>query len=161
MVISMNIILREAKDNDMPLLEKLTLETGWKTIPETQRMLLDREKWNKYLVEVFENLSKRKNSEIFIAEDEKHEFIGYVFVGESGEMITGLSSGFIYDIFVEEKFRGKGIGKLLLEKAEDYCRRKGYSRIALMVSAANDSAIRLYTRTGFKPEQMYMAKELI
>jgi GNAT superfamily N-acetyltransferase len=161
MVISMHIVLREAKKTDMPLVEKLTVETGWKSIPETQRMLLNREKWNKHMIEVFENFSKRKNSEIWIAEDEQHGFVGYLFVGESGDMISGLSFGFIYDIFVEEKFRGKGIGKLLLEKAEDYCRRKVYSRIALMVSAANDSAIRLCTKSGFKPEQMHMAKELM
>lgn len=156
----MHIVLREAKENDMPLVEKLTVETGWKSIPETQRVLLDREKWNKHMMEVFESFSKRESSEVFIAEDEQHVFIGYVFVGESGDMMTGLSFGFIYDMFVEEKSRGKGIGKLLLEKAENHCRRKGYSRIALMVSATNDSAIRLYTGTGFKPEQMYMTKEL-
>ena len=160
-MVSMYIVLRDAKETDMPLVERLTVETGWKGIPETQRKLLNREKWNKHMVEVFENISKRKNSEIFIAEDEQHGFIGYLFVGESGDMMTGLSFGFIYDIFVEEKSRGRGIGKLLLEKAEDYCRSKGYSRIALMVSTANDSAIGLYTGTGFKPEQMYMAKELV
>lgn len=157
----MHIVLREAKETDMPLVKKLTVETGWKGIPESQRMLLDRKKWNKHMVEVFENFSKRENSEIFIAEDERHRFIGYLFVGESSDMMTGLSFGFIYDIFVEEKSRGKGIGKLLLEKAENCCRKKGYSRIALMVSTANDSAIRLYSRTGFKPEQMYMTKELV
>ena len=54
-----------------------------------------------------------------------------------------------------------GIGELLLEKAEDYCRKKGYSRIALVVSAANQSAMRLYTKSGYKPEQVYVAKELV
>jgi ribosomal protein S18 acetylase RimI-like enzyme len=157
----MHVVLRKAKETDMSLVEKFTVETGWKGIPETQRMLLNKEEWNKHMVEVFKNFSRRENSEILIAEDEQHRFIGYLFVGESDDMMTGLSFGFIYDIFVEEKFRGKGIGKLLLEKAENYCRRKGYSRIALMVSATNNSAIRLYTKSGFRPEQMYMAKELM
>ena len=156
----MRVALREAKKTEMPLVERLTLETGWKSISEAQRTMLNREEWSKHMVKVFEKLSGRENSEIWIAEDEQHGFVGYLFVGESGDMMTGLSFGFIYDIFVEEKFRGMGIGRLLLEKAEEYCRRKGYSRIALMVSAANESAIRLYTRAGFKPEQMYMAKEL-
>jgi ribosomal protein S18 acetylase RimI-like enzyme len=157
----MDIVLREARETDMPLVKKLTVETGWRGIPESQRMLLDREKWNKHVVEVFENFSKREGSEIFIAEDERLRFIGYLFVGESSDMMTGLSFGFIYDIFVEEKYRGKGIGKMLLEKAESYCRKEGYSRIALMVAATNGSAIRLYSKMGFKPEQMYMGKELV
>jgi ribosomal protein S18 acetylase RimI-like enzyme len=155
------VALREAKKTDMPIVERLTAETGWKSISEAQRTLLNKEEWSKHMVKVFEKLSKRENSEIWIAENGQHGFVGYLFVGESGDMMTRLSFGFIYDIYVEEKFRGMGIGRLLLEKAEEYCRRKGYSRIALMVSATNDSATRLYTKAGFKPEQMYMAKELM
>jgi hypothetical protein len=101
-MVSMHLVLREAKETDMPLVERLAVETGWKGIPETQRKLLNREKWDKHMVEVFEDISKGKNSEIFIAEDEQHGFIGYLFVGESGDMMTGLSFGFIYDIFVKK-----------------------------------------------------------
>jgi ribosomal protein S18 acetylase RimI-like enzyme len=50
---------------------------------------------------------------------------------------------------------------LLLEKAEDYCRSKGFSRIALSVTANNDSAIKLYRRTGYRPERIAMAKEIV
>jgi ribosomal protein S18 acetylase RimI-like enzyme len=157
----MNIALREAKATDMLLVKKLAVETGWEDIPETQRKLLDREKWNKHMIEVLENILKRENIETFIAEDERHRRVGHVLVGQNSNPMIGLTIGFIYDIFVEEKFRGKGIGKLLIEKAEDYCRKKGYSRIALGVSTTNDSAIRLYNRTGFKPERMTMAKEII
>jgi ribosomal protein S18 acetylase RimI-like enzyme len=142
------------------MIKKFTVETGWAGIPESQRTFLDREKWNKHMVEVFENFYDKENSQISVAEDEKDRFVGYLFVGENRDMMTGLSFGFIYDIFVEEKSRGKGIGKMLLEKAESYCREKGFSRIALMVAAANDSAMRLYNRMGFKPEQMYLGKEL-
>jgi ribosomal protein S18 acetylase RimI-like enzyme len=161
MVLLMHVVLREAKKKDVPLIEKFTVETGWKGIPESQRTLLNREKWNRHMVEVFEDFYKRENSRIFVAEDEVQAFVGYVFVGESSDMLTGLGNfGFIYDIFVEEKFRGKGIGKMLLERAESHCREKSYSRIALMVATVNDSAISLYNRMGFKPEQMYMGKEL-
>jgi hypothetical protein len=67
MVVSMDTVLREARETDMPLVKKLTVETGWRGIPQRQRMLLDREKWNKHVMEVFENFSKREGSEIFIA----------------------------------------------------------------------------------------------
>lgn len=76
-------------------------------------------------------------------------------------MISELSFGYVYDVFVEEEFRGKGVGKLLLEKAEDYCRKSGYSRIALSVSATNNTAINLYRRTGYQPERIDMAKEIL
>ena len=75
-------------------------------------------------------------------------------------MMTGLKHGYVYDIFVKEEFRGKGIGKKLLEEAESYCREKRYSRILLMVSVNNVEAIRLYNKMGFKAEQTYMGKVL-
>ncbi len=110
--------------------------------------------------EVYESTLKRKGSRIFVAEDENHVFLGYLLVGESNNMMTGQTYGFIYDIFVKEGFRGQGIGKTLMEKAESHCRQKGYSRLALMVSAANEHAISLYTKMGLKPEQIVMSKEL-
>jgi len=154
------IVVRDAKESDMPMIKKLTVETGWAGIPESQRTRLDREKWNEHMVEVFENFYERENSEIFVAEDASGGFVGYLFVGESRDMMTGLRFGFVYDIFVEEKSRGKGIGKMLMEKAESYCRDKGFSRIALNVSAANDAAIGLYKKMSFKPEHMILGKEL-
>lgn len=157
----MNIHLREAKATDRPLVKKMFVETSWEYIPETQKKLLDREKWNMNVIEDYENILKEENTEVFIAEDEHHKYVGHLIVGQTRGMITKLSFGYIYDIFVEEEFRGKGIGKLLLEKAEDYCRKKGHSRIALSVSATNDSAIKLYSRTGYKPERINMAKEII
>ncbi len=161
MMMMMNIHLRKAKATDMPLVKKMAVETGWEYIPETQKKLLDREKWNMHVIEDYENILKEENSEVFIAEDEHHKYVGHLIVGQTRGQITGLNFGYVFDIFVEEEFRGKGVGKLLLEKAEDYCRRKGHSRIALSVSATNDSAIKLYSRTGYKPERITMAKEII
>ncbi len=157
----MNIQLRKAKATDISLVKKMFVENSWEYIPETQKKLLDREKWNMNVIEDYENILKEENTEVFVAEDEHHKYVGHLIVGQIRGQITKLTFGYIYDIFVEEEFRGKGIGKLLLEKAEDYCRRKGHSRIALSVSATNDSAIKLYSRTGYKPERITMAKEII
>jgi ribosomal protein S18 acetylase RimI-like enzyme len=154
----MNIHLREAKASDMPLVKKMAVETSWECVPETQEKLLDREKWSVNVIDYYENVLKGENSEVFIAEDERHGYVGHLIVGQSRGTITGLSFGHVYDVFVEEEFRGKGIGKLLLEKAGDYCRKKGHSRIALSVLATNDSAIKLYSRTGYKPERITTEK---
>jgi ribosomal protein S18 acetylase RimI-like enzyme len=137
----------------------MAVETGWEYLPETQKKLLDRGKWNKHVIEYYKNVLKEENSEVFIAEDEHHKYVGYLMVGQTRGTITELSFGYIYGIFVEEEFRGKGVGKLLLEKGEDYCRKKGHSRIALSVSATNDSAIKLYSRTGYKSERSARAHQ--
>jgi ribosomal protein S18 acetylase RimI-like enzyme len=157
----MSLLLREAQATDMPLVKKLAVETSWAYLPEAQRKLLSREKWSMNVSEYFESILKEEDTEVFIVEDKLHKYVGHLIVGQNKGTITGLYSCYIYDIFVEEKFRGKGIGKLLLEKAEDYCRSKGFSRIALSVTANNDSAIKLYRRTGYRPERIAMAKEIV
>jgi ribosomal protein S18 acetylase RimI-like enzyme len=159
--LQMDVTIREAKETDLKLVRKYTVETAWTTVlSESERKELDKEKWAKHILEGFEKLSKRETERIFVAEDESHAFLGYLWVGEGSNMMTGKKHGYIYDIFVKKEFRGKGIGKILLEKAQSYCREKGYSRILLMVSVNNANAIELYNKSGFKTEQMYMGKAL-
>jgi ribosomal protein S18 acetylase RimI-like enzyme len=156
----MDITFREAMETDLQLVRKYTVETAWTTFSENERKQLDKEKWTKHILEGFEKLSKRATDRIFVAEDESHAFLGYLWVGEGSNMMTGLKHGYIYDIFVKQEFRGRGIGRMILEKAESYCREKRYSRILLMVSVSNETAIRLYQKMGFKAEQTYMGKVL-
>ena len=156
----MNVTFREARETDLQLVRKYFVETGWTTFSESERKELNKEEWTKHILEGFEKLSKRETDRIFVAEDEGRAFLGYLWVGESINMLTGKKQGFIYDIFVGREFRSKGIGEKLLEKAVDFCREKGYSRILLMVSVNNTAAIKLYEKAGFKAEQTYMGKVL-
>lgn len=156
----MDITFRVARETDLQLVMKYTVETAWTTFSENERKQLDKERWTKHILEGFAKLSKRETDKIFVAENENHAFLGYLWVGEGTNMMTGLKHGYIYDIFVKEEFRGKGVGKILVEKAESHCRERGYSRILLMVSVSNESANKLYNRMGFKAEQTYMAKAL-
>jgi len=156
----MDVTIREAKETNLQVVRKYTVETAWTSLSESDRKELDKEKWTKHLLELFEKLSGRETDRIFVAEDESHAFLGYIWVGEGSNMMTGLKHGYIYDVFVKKEFRGKGIGRTLLEKAQSYCREKGYSRIRLMVYVNNANAIGLYNKMGFKTEQMHMEKTL-
>jgi ribosomal protein S18 acetylase RimI-like enzyme len=156
----MNITFRDASGEDLQLVRKFTIETAWSSFPEYDQKKLDREKWTKNFLEMYDGLLRKVTGRLFVAENEGHDFVGYVWIGEDNNMMTGLKSGFIYDIFVKEEYRGKGIGKTLLEKAESYCKEKGYSKILLMVAVNNSAAMNLYDRMGFKPEQTYMGKGL-
>ena len=158
----MDVNIREGREADLQLMKKHTVETAWETFPEDEKKLLERKKWTGNFLEMFdrEKFARKETDKVFVAEDKSHAFLGYLWVGEGSNMMTGLKHGYIYDIFVKEEYRGKGIGKKLLEKAESYCRGKRYSRVLLMVSVNNVGAIKLYSETGFKAEQTYMGKVL-
>ena len=156
----MSINIRGIKDTDIALIKKITKETAWKSISEDERRTLRREKWSQHMDELFERFLSRGDSEVFVAENGNHVFLGYVFVGEGNNMMTGTKHGFIFDIFVKKNYRGRGIGMMLMKRAEDYCREKGYTRMALMVATNNQPALNLYTKLDFKAEQMFMRKKL-
>ena len=53
---------------------------------------------------------------------------------------------------VVPEFRGRGIGRALLDATLGAARRKGLARVELEVRADNAGAIRLYRSAGFVPE---------
>ncbi len=154
------IMVREAGDQDYEFIGKYTVETGWASIPESEKGELNKQEWTTHMLEVFENIRKRETSKIFVATDQDQVLLGYLFVGEGTYWITGQRCGYVYDIFVKQEFRGKGIGALLLEKAEEYSKEKGYSNIRLMVFADNEAATRLYRKMGYRAEAIHMGKAL-
>ena len=58
--------------------------------------------------------------------------------------------GLLDELFVEEAFRGQGIGSQALAFAEEVCRLRGLRALRLEVGRANPRAQSLYNRTGFE-----------
>lgn len=56
---------------------------------------------------------------------------------------------FISSIGIKQKFRGRGIGTLLIDKAVEVARKRGMRLIRLQVNRHNDAALKLYHRYGF------------
>ena len=61
-----------------------------------------------------------------------------------------LDEGEILDLAVSGEFRGKGIGRLLVESALEFFREQGASRVYLEVCVSNLSAISLYHSLCFR-----------
>lgn len=57
--------------------------------------------------------------------------------------------GWIEDVVVDANARGKGIGRLLVEKLLDIARQKGLTDVLLFTANTRESAIHLYKKLGF------------
>lgn len=90
---------------------------------------------NKYLDE----LNDHSIGEVIINKD-SDELIGYVFVRKDSG-----NGGFIYNLIVQPKYRGKGFGKMLTDNAVK--KLGGYD---LTVKKTNYRAIQLYRNYGFE-----------
>lgn len=139
----MNINARIAKDAEIASIKEISIRTVWERFSEDQRRELDKEKWSQHMNELFDMMVKKKSHKIFVAENENNSFLGYVWVGEGTDMMTGTKHGYIYDVFAKENHRRKGIGMMLMKRAEHYCREKGYKKMLLMVSTNNQPARKL------------------
>jgi ribosomal protein S18 acetylase RimI-like enzyme len=86
----------------------------------------------------------------------------YVFLAYKDSTPVGLSICFlgfstfnarslinIHDIFVDSSVRGKGVGRMLLEKIESKARDLGCCRLTLEVREDNEVARALYRKVGF------------
>jgi len=77
------------------------------------------------------------------------------------ELDRPVKSGFIFDVEVVEKYRGKGYGKQAMLLIEEIARELGITRMGLHVFAYNDVAKNLYERIGYKVSSMNLLKELV
>lgn len=62
----------------------------------------------------------------------------------------GAKCGFIEDMVVSEKFRGQGIGALLLTAIEEWSFANGATRVVLHVDMDNETAQAFYQKQGWK-----------
>ena len=86
------------------------------------------------------------------------EAVGVIWFAERRS--TGVLQAFIYDIVIWQQHRGKGYGEAAMLAIEREVRALGLHRIGLHVFGHNNTAIRLYERTGYRTTNLLMAKDV-
>ncbi|GAB4312990.1 MAG: hypothetical protein Kow00117_05670 [Phototrophicales bacterium] len=81
-------------------------------------------------------------SHVLVAEYDQ-QVIGYVFgviIHEMPEMFLQDPGGFLADIFIEEQYRGYGIGRQLVLALQDWFKSRGVSHMEWYVATQNIAA---------------------
>jgi GNAT superfamily N-acetyltransferase len=73
-----------------------------------------------------------------------------MIIGMIGVQRTRENTAEIRRLRVREAFRRRGVGRLLLEHATNFCRRNGYLKVVLDVRIDRNPAIRLFEECGFR-----------
>ena len=60
----------------------------------------------------------------------------------------------VEDVVVDRRFRGRGIGRKLMESIEDWARGRGATSMQLLADRANFSALDFYDKIGWRPTQL-------
>ena len=90
---------------------------------------------------------KDKFVEILIAEYEGN-FAGQALFFNNFSTFLGKPGIYLEDLVVEPKYRGKGIGKALLQKIIDLAKERNYGRVEWSVLDWNEPAIKFYKNIG-------------
>jgi GNAT superfamily N-acetyltransferase len=64
------------------------------------------------------------------------------------------------DLYVVPPWRGRGVGKMLLEESERWARRHGATSLQAGVLAANDEGLAFWDQAGTRPYQIVVTKLL-
>ena len=97
---------------------------------------------------------KHKDDLFFVAEKEK-QIVGTILVGFDGHR------GWIYSLAVLPKFRYKGIGKELVDKAVAELKNLGCLKVNLQIMGDNSYVLEFYKKSGFIVEdRISMGKTL-
>ncbi len=97
-------------------------------------------------------------SAILVAEDALDGLAGFIHLQTQTDYFSGDRHGYISDLAVDKHFEGRGIGRILLDAAEDWARAKGYHLLTLYVFAGNTRARRVYEKHGYSQEIVKYAK---
>jgi len=86
---------------------------------------------------------------------------GYVILTFNYDLEFEGMQGIVTDLFLREKYRGRGLGKQALDCVEEYCRSRAIAAIELQVERENKAAHAFYRKRGFhKSSRIVMGKSL-
>lgn len=91
----------------------------------------------------------------FLIYKEDDQIIGWILLGKNMDYFTDEEHGFIYELYVFEEYRGKGIGKQLMIAGIEEFKNSGLKSVRLNVFASNP-ARKIYEQLGFEDLQTVM-----
>lgn len=102
------------------------------------------------VAERFARICDHPNYALFVAKSATCEVVGWVQINrEAYSLLVGDSRADLAALVVDEKHRGRGIGKALVERAEQWAKSNGLSLVRVKSNIKREGAHRFYQREGF------------
>ena len=134
------MIIRTWKVSDSPQIVELVQAILRQEFPQDQQA---------YPVEDLQNLEKSyggTGNSFLVAEDK-----GRV-IGTCGVKADGDQTAILRRFFVDSGYRGKGVGRGLLDQALVFCRKNKFKEVVIRTAASMERAIQVCRKAGFEPD---------
>ena len=147
----MDILIRKAKKDDLDEILDLLLQTA--RIHHYGRPDIFKDNSRKYSKDEFYEILDDDKKPVFVAQDTAtKKVVGYAFCQmlkfEERAVLKEYESLYLDDLCVDEKFRGNGIGKRIMDYLKEYAKTACCYNIELNVWDCNKAAIDFYEKNG-------------
>ena len=132
--------IREAQPSDLDQLSKLF---------DSYRMFYGKESNVDISIKFLKSRLINKDSKVFICEV-NNTLTGFVQLYPLFSSTRVSKYWLLNDLFVDNKFRGKGYSKLLIDKAKELVKKSNACGMMLETEKSNKIGNNLYPKTGFK-----------
>tara|TARA_B100000959_G_scaffold72064_1_gene76390 strand:+ start:18815 stop:19264 length:450 start_codon:yes stop_codon:yes gene_type:complete len=99
---------------------------------------------------------KQKQSIVFVAEESDGILSGFVQLYPSFCSVSAIPVLILYDLFVDEEERGKGIGRNLMNKSTEYAKLNGFKRLELSTAKDNVIGQSLYESLDYELDEEFL-----
>ncbi|WP_456272178.1 GNAT family N-acetyltransferase [Bacillus sp. AK031] len=106
------------------------------------------------MIEAYEH--SIKHQAYFLCLKDADELLGWIMIDKAFDYLTGEEIGWINDLYVKPRHRGKGHSKSLIKEAFKEFKKNGYSDVRLNVYSHNKTAMKIYEQMGFQDVSKFM-----
>ena len=99
-----------------------------------------------------------ENGVIKVAKNQEGQVMGMVSAQLVISTAQGSPSAWVEDMVIEEAYRGRGVGKTLLDEALLWAKAKGATRAQLLVDTENTPTLGYYAHLGWETTQLQARK---
>ncbi len=142
------LIIRDARLNELDEVSRI-LERAYSQYAD----FLPDQDWKNYLNDIIDVRSRLPEAELIVAETHSR-LAGTVtlYLKYASPSVEGWLPGWagVRLLAVDPDFRGRGIGRALMDECIRRCRKQGIKTIALHTSEMMGVAKRMYEKMGFK-----------
>jgi GNAT superfamily N-acetyltransferase len=144
-----NTLIRSAKVKDAPALAELAGQLGYPTTPAQAAVRLA------YLL-------SKPDHEVFVAERGPGEIIGWIHVFKL-TLLESPPTAEIGGLVVDQRLRGSGSGKALVQAARRWAMRQGLQTLWVRSNTIREKAHKFYEGEGFSriKTQVFFSTDLV
>lgn len=149
--------IREATKNDFDSVSKLHHELDKMEV-----------RWHPYPVPGIDSSRRwmkrkfgKRDAIVFVAEDAGN-VVGFLYgwIEKRDYHYRSKKFGVCSDLFVSADYRRAGLGRKLVKRFEDWCRRKRLKYLELSTNFKNEAARKFYPAIGFEEYEILYTKKL-